>query len=61
MMKDNRKVSVSQLKEMFITEGGNYTDEEVSMIRDFFYQLIHIEIEAIKILTEEYWKKMDQS
>lgn len=61
MVKDNRKVSVAQLKEMFITEGENYTDEEVSMIPDFFYQLIHIEIEAIKLLTEEYWKKMDES
>lgn len=61
MFKENRKVSVVQLKEMFISEGENYTDEEVTMIHDFFYQLIHIEIEAIKQLTEEYWKKMDES
>lgn len=56
-----RKVSVAQLKEMLNSEGENYTDEEVAKIRDFFYLLIHIELEVIKSICREYEKENDNN
>lgn len=57
----NRKVSVEQLKEMFISEGENYTDEEVEKIWNFFYLLIHIEMEVIKGIYREFEKEENSS
>lgn len=55
----NRKVSVEQLKEMFKAEGENYTDEDVEKIWNFFYLLIHIEMEVIKGIYREFEKETE--
>lgn len=52
----NRKVSIEQLKQMLNSNGENYTDEEVAKIRDFFYLLIHIEMEVIKGIYRDFEK-----
>jgi hypothetical protein len=44
---------------MLNSEGGNYTDEEVSLIHNFFYQLIDIEIENYKAAKEKYLESLE--
>lgn len=55
-----KNVSVEQFKEMLITEGLNYTEEEIVLIRDFFYQLIQIELDNIDEYIEQKERKMTE-
>ena len=44
---ENKKISLNECKKILVKNGLNHTDEEIILIRNWFYHLAEIAIDAI--------------